>query len=235
MRQKREESPSDEQVRIQTEMAGSIFMELIGDNMVLFADIVEKMTKCHDFDADYNCLDFSGDERCELMVGSIRPTPILQSLEVGHNLLVPLGSSENEAHWIFIGDNGVAYNSYNLRMQPYESHQFCQSYALKNAYDYCLGTEPQESETYESAYEQLLQFWDKLIKFIARLEESDQKFKQLMETILDIVIQDIISFNDTHENPADMIEIKPNFPHNLRGILLLLKTPYAKQNCPRWE
>jgi hypothetical protein len=57
----------------------------------------------------------------------------------GVNVMVPLGMSDEEVHWIFKDKLGARHNPYSYKMQRDDSHQFCQSHALKLAYDFCSG------------------------------------------------------------------------------------------------
>jgi hypothetical protein len=214
-------SGKDEELRIKTDIAGSVFMELIGDNMEVFVCIVNLLTK-----------------KCNLEVADLRSRQSLAS-DKGKNLLIPRGRETSEVHWIFQDDQMRQHNPYDYGMQKKGSHQFCQSHALKLAYDYCRGLlkgkqkqPPFYTTTASVAFGELLNFWELLIDQL----DSDCQTDNL-ESMLDQIIGKLFELNRETE-PKKLLNIinkvEREFPHNIRGILKILQSDYARGYCPTW-
>ena len=154
--------------RLQLDIAGSFFMDLIGQNMPAFIKVIQKMVTTTNLQL--------ADNLAKLYVENVTLDRRFD------NALVPRArprTDENisEVHWLFVVQNEdsksfkqcdlnmshfTLFNPYEKRMQVDGSQQFCQSHALYMAYKYysgleCLTTNPRD------AYIEILDFWKQLI------------------------------------------------------------------------
>lgn len=199
--------------RISTEMAGSFFMELIGDNMEIFVNIVNDMLK----------------GACKISVGDLELSRAnFVPKHVGRNVIFPRGQHAGEVHWVFQDESGTIHNPYTYKMQLAGSHQFCQSHALKLAYDYCSGVQLRETNV-DKAYEELLNFWQILVNKLMSAPRGPVK------KILGVVLDDIYEKQEEEPDQDIVRQIKVWFPRDIQGILDILKSEYATYTVPRWK
>ena len=218
--------------RLRIDIAGSFFMDLIGQNMQEFVKILQKIIT--------------------------PPTPYLaEGLEKLHvenvtlerkfdNALIPIAQPKQvnilEVHWLFVVKNEnsqtkkvkdltandyTVFNSYKKKMQVEGSHQFCQSHALYMAYKYYMGedcpiTNPRD------AFDNLLVFWDLLIRNMSTIFKSKKNVA--------IILKPIFAMNlDQEPNQQLVKHVIKNFPEGIRGIYDILNSDEAKYYCPTWK
>lgn len=218
--------------RLRIDIAGSFFMDLIGQNMHEFVKILQKIIT--------------------------PPTPYLaEGLAKLHvetvtlerkfdNALIPRARPNNsnifEVHWLFVVKNAsskakkekditvkdyTVFNSYEKNMQTNGSHQFCQSHALYMAYKYYMGedcpiTNPRD------AFNNLLVFWDLLIRNMSTIFKSKKNVA--------IILKPIFAMNLDQESDKQLVKrVIKNFPESMRGIYDILNSDEAKYYCPTWK
>jgi hypothetical protein len=143
------ENPQFDQEDIDTinvDIAGSFFMDIIGQNMVKFVELVKHIVR-------------PGTPELAAELAQLHVENITLEKKFD-NAMVPrarpkLGDDLAEVHWLFIvknqsakskkpsslkADDFTVYNAYDKNMQKTGSHQFCQSHSLYMAYKYYSGT-----------------------------------------------------------------------------------------------
>lgn len=198
-----------------TDIAGSFFMELIGDHMDIFICIVNYLLKSQG--------------KCRVTLGPLKKRGEHIDTKDTTNYVFPRGKSMDDVHWVFRSGDDKEHNPYKLNMQLDGSQQFCQSHSLKMAYNYCLGQYPAKT-TPLNAYLELLDFWQLLIDELdnAPCGAVDQITEEILENVFELQ-------KDQNEDMTVVNAIRRKFPHDLQSILNLLKTDYAKQTCPWWS
>ena len=218
--------------RLQLDIAGSFFMDLIGQNMPVFVKVIQKMVVPANLEMANNL--------SKLHVENV-------TLERRFdNALVPRArprSDENisEVHWLFVKQNDdsksfkqcdldmshfTVFNPYEKRMQVDGSQQFCQSHALYMAYKYysgepCLVTNPRD------AYINMLDLWKLLISNMP----PTFKAKKFIAKIL----KPIFKMNMEAEKDKELINyVIKHFPKDIHNIYDIMTTDRAKKECPLW-
>ena len=218
---------------LNVDIAGSFFMDMIGQNMPVFVELLKKIVRPG-----------SPALAAELAHLHVENVTLEQKFD---NAMVPrarpkLGEDLAEVHWLFIVKNPDAklkkpkalkttdftvYNAYEKNMQKKGSHQFCQSHALYMAYKYYSSmsipvTNPRD------AYVDLLKFWKILIDNIASTGLNKPAIiKQTLESIFEL--------NRQTESNAQLVEhVIKSFPKKLADIYAIMTTDFAKAYCPTW-
>jgi len=218
--------------RLRIDIAGSFFMDLIGQNMQEFVKILQKIIT--------------------------PPTPYLaEGLEKLHvenvtlerkfdNALIPIAQPKQvnilEVHWLFVVKNEnsqtkkvkdltandyTVFNSYKKKMQVEGSHQFCQSHALYMAYKYYMGEDSPITNP-RDAFDNLLVFWDLLIRNMSTVFKSKKNVA--------IILKPIFAMNlDQETNTLLVKHVIKNFPEGIRGIYDILNSEEARYICPTWK
>jgi hypothetical protein len=215
------------------DIAGSFFMDLIGQNMPIFVELLKKII-----------VPGSTELAGELANLHVENVTLKQKFD---NAMVPRGRpkiSEDlaEVHWLFVvknpsakskkpsslkSDDFTVYNAYEKNMQKKGSHQFCQSHALYMAYKYYSGL-PIPITNPRDAYVDLLSFWKILIDNIDQTGLNKPAFiKQTLESIFELNRQ-------TESNGALVEDVIKKFPKKLAGIYTMMTTEFAKVYCPTW-
>ena len=219
--------------RVNVDIAGSFFMDIIGQNMPIFVELLKKII-----------VPGSTELAGELANLHVENVTLEQKFD---NAMVPRGRpkiSEDlaEVHWLFVvknqsakskkpsslkSDDFTVYNAYEKNMQKKGSHQFCQSHALYMAYKYYSGL-PIPITNPRDAYVDLLSFWKILIDNIDQTGLNKPAFiKQTLESIFELNRQ-------TESNGALVKHIIKKFPKKLAGIYTIMTTEFAKVYCPTW-
>uniref|UniRef100_A0A6C0BJV6 Uncharacterized protein n=1 Tax=viral metagenome TaxID=1070528 RepID=A0A6C0BJV6_9ZZZZ len=212
---KRRAGSSEEIIRIQTDIAGSFFMSLIGDHMEIFVCIVNDLL-----------------QRCELSFAEWARDNKSKKFP-NRNILVPRGTRDDEVHWVFHDHTQKVHNPYEYRMQLEGSHQFCQSHALKLAYDYCKGAKLERTNPTD-AYLKLLDFWQLLVNHLTH--NNDSRCVTALNVIVEETLELVFEINRDAEQDKELIKaVISSFPRSLQGILDLMRTDYAIEHCPHWR
>lgn len=218
--------------RLQLDIAGSFFMDLIGQNMPAFIKVIQKM----------------------VVPSTIKMADELSKLHVENvtldrrfdNALVPRArprTDENisEVHWMFVVQNDeskcykqcdlnmshfTVFNPYEKRMQVDGSQQFCQTYALYMAYRYYSGLECPVTNP-RDAYINMLDFW----KLLMPNMPPTFKAKKFISKIL----KPIFKMNINAEKNKELINyVIKHFPMDIYNIYDIMTTERAKKECPLW-
>lgn len=218
---------------LKTDIAGSFFMDMIGQQMSMFVELLKKLI-----------VPGSPELAAELQNLHVEPVTLERKFD---NALVPKGSPKNdldlvEVHWLFIVKNQDAktkkeykltlsdytiYNAYEKRMQLKGSHQFCQSHALYMAYKYYSGI-PIPITNPRDAYIDLLTFWAMLLDNI-ELTPLNPK------TFVTKSLKSIFELNKvTEPNKMLVKHVIAHFPKTLPEIYQIMSTDFAKAYCPTW-
>jgi hypothetical protein len=223
---------------LQIDIAGSFFMNLIGQNMQVFIDILKKIIQ-------------PGSPELATELKELHAEPVTKDVLV-NNALVPKGrmiSGEYiaEVHWVFVvqkpevtlrmkknlkkqpvltSNDFIIYNPYEKHMQINGSHQFCQSHSLYMAYKYYSGIPIRDTNPFD-AYLDLLKFWKLLLDNIP-FSLSTKKHTKL-------VLKPIFELNKLVESDHKLVKkVISNFPDNIMDIYEIMKSPRAKEYCPLW-
>jgi hypothetical protein len=207
---------------IQLDIAGSFFMNLIGQNMTSFVKIIQKMV------TPPNPILLDG--LSKLYVENVTLDKRFD------NALVPRARPRNneivaEVHWIFVvkehdEQKFIEYNPYEKRMQVDGSQQFCQSHALYMAYKYysdqlICSTNPRD------AYIEILDFWKLLITNMPTLLKSKKNIAS--------ILRPIFKMNMDSEKDKEMVkQVISSFPKDIHGIYDIMTSDKAKKECPVW-
>jgi hypothetical protein len=207
---------------IQLDIAGSFFMNLIGQNMTSFVKIIQKMV------TPPNPILLDG--LSKLYVENVTLDKRFD------NALVPRARPRNneivaEVHWIFVvkehdEQKFIEYNPYEKRMQVDGSQQFCQSHALYMAYKYysdqlICSTNPRD------AYIEILDFWKLLITNMPTLLKSKKNIAA--------ILRPIFKMNMDSEKDKEMVkQVISSFPKDIHGIYDIMTSDKAKKECPVW-
>jgi hypothetical protein len=171
--------------RLQLDIAGSFFMDLIGQNMTAFVKVIQKIVEPSS--------QKMSDELQKLYVENVTLDRRFD------NALVPRArprTDENisEVHWMFVVQNDdskgckpcdldmsnfTLFNPYEKRMQVDGSQQFCQSHALYMAYKYYSGLECPTTNP-RDAYIEILDFWKQLIPNIEQRVTRIFSFQKIL-------------------------------------------------------
>jgi len=219
---------------IQLDIAGSFFMNLIGQNMTSFVKIIQKMV------TPPNPILLDG--LSKLYVENVTLDKRFD------NALIPRARPRNneivaEVHWIFVvkehDANGIVdkketdkepvfivYNPYEKRMQIDGSQQFCQSHALYMAYKYYSGnncpiTNPRD------AYIEILDFWKLLITNMPTLLKSKKNIAAILRPIFKMNM-------DSEKDKEVVKQVILSFPKDIHGIYDIMMSDKAKKECPVW-
>lgn len=218
--------------RLQLDIAGSFFMDLIGQNMAAFVKVIQKMVVPSTIKM--------ADELAKLHVENVTLDRRFD------NALVPRArprTDENisEVHWMFVVQNDdskcykqcdlnishfTVFNPYEKRMQVDGSQQFCQTHALYMAYKYysgepCLVTNPRD------AYINMLDFWKLLIPNMPPTFKSKKFISSILKPIFNMNI-------NTEKNKELINYVIKHFPMDIYNIYDIMTTDKAKQECPLW-
>jgi hypothetical protein len=221
-------------LNIQLDIAGSFFMNLIGQNMTSFVKIIQKMV------TPPNPILVNG--LSKLYVENVTLDKRFD------NALIPRARPRDneivaEVHWIFVVKEQdaneivdksldkeetvfIVYNPYEKRMQVDGSQQFCQSHALYMAYKYysgkqCLVTNPRD------AYIEILDFWKLLIINMPTLLKSKKHIAK--------ILRPIFKMNMESEKDKELVKkVISGFPKDIHGIYDIMTTDKAKKECPVW-
>ena len=207
---------------IQLDIAGSFFMNLIGQNMTSFVKIIQKMV------TPPNPILLDG--LSKLYVENVTLDKRFD------NTLIPRARPRNneivaEVHWIFVvkehdEQKFIEYNPYEKRMQVDGSQQFCQSHALYMAYKYYSGnncpiTNPRD------AYIEILDFWKLLITNMPTLLKSKKNIAA--------ILRPIFKMNMVSEKDKEVVkQVISSFPKDIHGIYDIMTSDKAKKECPVW-
>ena len=219
--------------RLNVDIAGSFFMDMIGQNMTKFVELVKRIITPG-----------SPELAAELAQFHVENVTLERKFD---NALVPKGNPKKagdlaEVHWIFIVkkksaklkkpdslkvDDFIVYNPYDKNMQRNGSHQFCQSHALHMAYKYYSDL-PIPSTNPRDAFNDLLGFWKLLLDNILSTGLNKPGIiKKLLESIFEL--------NRTGEPNTELVEhVITNFPKKLDKIYDILTSDFAKAYCPTW-
>ena len=218
---------------LNVDIAGSFFMDMIGQNMPLFVELLKKIV-----------VPGSPELATELVHFHVENVTLEQKFD---NAMVPrarpkLGEDLAEVHWLFIvkknsaktkkpsslkSEDFVVYNAYEKNMQKKGYHQFCQSHALYMAYKYYSGmaipvTNPRD------AYVDLLRFWKILLDNIAPTKLNKPAFiKKTLESTFELNRQ-------TESNTVLVEHVISKFPKKLDKIYEIMTSEFAKVYCPTW-
>jgi hypothetical protein len=218
---------------LNVDIAGSFFMDMIGQNMPVFVDLLKKIVRPG-----------SPELAAELIYFHVENVTLEKKFD---NAMVPKGSPKKdedlaEVHWLFIVKNPSAkhkqpkalkltdftvYNAYEKNMQKKGSHQFCQSHALYMAYKYYSGlpiivTNPRD------AYVDLLSFWKLLVDNIESTGlNKPGNIKKTLESTFELNRQ-------TEPNTVLVEAIIKSFPKKLDKIYDIMTSDFAKAYCPTW-
>lgn len=218
---------------LNVDIAGSFFMDMIGQNMPVFVELLKKIVRPG-----------STELAAELVNFHVENVTLEKKFD---NAMVPKGSPKKdedlaEVHWLFIVKNPGAkhklpkalkltdytvYNAYDKHMQKKGSHQFCQSHALYMAYKYYSGL-PIPDTNPRDAYVDLLTFWKLLVDNIAPTKlNKPATIKKILESIFEL--------NRQTESNAQLVEhVISKFPKKLEQIYAIMTTDFAKVYCPTW-
>jgi hypothetical protein len=215
---------------LQIDIAGSFFMDLIGQHMKEFAIILKNTIH-------------PPTERLENGLKELHVEGVSKETTYD-NALVPRGrdiTGEDiaEVHWLFIvkkdnlnikkkltASDYDVYNAYEKNMQIRGSQQFCQSHALNMAYKYYMG-QPIPKTNPRDAFVDLLHLWDLLITHIP----SNMKTGKNVSAILKPIFQ----MNKDVEKNTDLVDyVIKTFPKDIQGIYNILNSDEAKEYCPTW-
>jgi hypothetical protein len=218
--------------RLQLDIAGSFFMDLIGQNMTAFVKVIQKIVVPVNLEMANNL--------CKLHVENVTLDRRFD------NALVPRArprTDENisEVHWLFVVQNDdskcykqcdldmshfTVFNPYEKRMQVDGSQQFCQTHALYMAYKYysgepCLVTNPRD------AYINMLEFWKLL------MPNMPPTFKA--KKFIGKILKPIFNMNIEAEKNKELINyVIKHFPEDIYNIYDIMTTDKAKKECPLW-
>jgi len=207
---------------IQLDIAGSFFMNLIGQNMTSFVKIIQKMV------TPPNPILLDG--LSKLYVENVTLDKRFD------NALIPRARPRNneivaEVHWIFVvkehdEEKFIEYNPYEKRMQVDGSQQFCQSHALYMAYKYYSGnncpiTSPRD------AYIEILDFWKLLITNMPTLLKSKKNIAAILRPIFKMNM-------DSEKDKEVVKQVISSFPKDIHGIYDIMMSDKAKKECPVW-
>jgi len=219
--------------RINVDIAGSFFMDIIGQNMAKFVELVKQIVRPG-----------SPELAAELPQLHVENVTLEKKFD---NAMVPrgrpkLGDDLAEVHWLFIVKNPSAkskkpnslkaedytvYNAYDKNMQKTGSHQFCQSHALFMAYKYYSGL-PIPVTNPRDAFVDLLGFWKMLIDNIGQTGLNKPAIiKKILESIFELNRQ-------TESNEQLIKHVISKFPKKLDKIYDMLTTDFARVYCPTW-
>ena len=219
--------------RLQLDIAGSFFMDLIGQNMTAFVKVIQRM----------------------VTIDNLKMADNLQKLYVENvtldrrfdNALVPrarprIDENISEVHWLFVVQNDdskefkqcdlnmshfTVFNPYEKRMQVDGSQQFCQSHALYMAYKYYSGLEC--PVTYpRDAYIEILDFWKLLIPNMPPIYKSKKFIAKILKPIFKMNIE-------AEKNKELINYVIKHFPKDIHGIYDIMTTEKAKKECPLWN
>lgn len=218
---------------LNVDIAGSFFMDMIGQNMPVFVELLKKIVKPG-----------SPELAAELVNLHVENVTLEKKFD---NAMVPKGSPKKdedlaEVHWLFIVKNPGAehklskalkltdytvYNAYEKNMQKKGSHQFCQSHALYMAYKYYSGL-PIPITNPRDAYVDLLSFWKLLVDNIASTGlNKPATIKQILES----------NFELNRQNEPNIVLVEAvikSFPKKLDKIYDIMTSDFAKAYCPTW-
>ncbi len=145
-----------------------------------------------------------------------------------------LDSNSNDAHWIYIDENGKIHNSYNNGLQIENSNQFCQCYALLMALnpDY-RNNFKNLPDSYKFGYSGLIELWEHLLGSVINFSLKNQRNNILThnETLKIIYKVNI----DEDINIVKNIIKKYYYEDKVtltNYFLKVLKTDYAYINAP---
>lgn len=218
---------------LNVDIAGSFFMDIIGQNMSVFVELMKKIIQPG-----------SPDLANELTKFHVENVTMQKMFD---NAMVPKGNPKKnedlaEVHWLFIVKNPesrhkldkkltssdfTVYNAYEKNMQKKGSHQFCQSHALYMAYKYYSG-HPIPVTNPRDAYIDLLSFWKLLIDNIASTKLDKP-------AIINTVLESIFELNRRQESNKELVEhVIKKFPKKLPKIYEIMTSEFAKVYCPTW-
>jgi len=221
--------------RLQLDIAGSFFMDLIGQNMPIFVKVLQKIVAPPTSKL--------AEELTKLHVENITLDRKFD------NALIPRartyrGTNDDilEVHWLFVVQDDdskqskpcdldmssfTVFNPYEKRMQIDGSQQFCQSHALYMAYKYYSGM-PCPDTNPRDAYIDMLGFWKTLITHMPTLLKSKKNIGK--------VLRPIFRMNKETETDNELISHVINkFPKDIHGIYDIMNTDKAKIECPVWR
>lgn len=207
---------------IQLDIAGSFFMNLIGQNMTSFVKIIQKMV------TPPNPVLLDG--LSKLYVENVTLDKRFD------NALIPRARPRNneivaEVHWIFVvkehdEQKFIEYNPYEKRMQVDGSQQFCQSHALYMAYKYYSG-QLISSTNPRDAYIEILDFWKLLITNMPTLLKSKKNIAAILRPIFKMNM-------DSEKDKEVVKQVISSFPKDIHGIYDIMTSDKAKKECPVW-
>ena len=218
--------------RLQLDIAGSFFMDLIGQNMAAFVKIIQKIVEPSS--------QKMSDELQKLYVENVTLDRRFD------NALVPRArprTDENisEVHWMFVVQNDdskgckpcdldmsnfTLFNPYEKRMQVDGSQQFCQTHALYMAYKYYSGQECPVTNP-RDAYIDMLNFWKLLIPNMPSVFKSKKYISKILKPIF--------KMNMEAEKNKELIEyVIKQFPKDCHKIYDIMTSDKAKKECPLW-
>ena len=223
-----------EQEDIQLDIAGSFFMNLIGQNMQAFVKVLQKIT--------IPPTQKLAEELTKLHV------EIVTLERRFDNALIPRASERQkdseditEVHWLFTIQNEdskgtkpsdltiadfTMYNPYEKRMQIDGSQQFCQTHALYMAYKYYSGLECPTTNP-RDAYIEILDFWKQLIPNIPTIYKSKKYINKILKPIFKMNME-------TEKNKELINYVIKHFPKDIHNIYDIMTTDKAKKECPIW-
>lgn len=218
--------------RLQLDIAGSFFMDLIGHNMTAFVKVIQKIV-----------VPVNLDMANELQKLHVENVTLDRRFD---NALVPRArprTNENisEVHWLFVVQNDdskcykqcdldmshfTVFNPYEKRMQVDGSQQFCQSHALYMAYKYysgeqCPTTNPRD------AYIDMLKFWKLIIPNMPPTFKSKKSINNILKPIFKMNIE-------SEKNKELINYVIKHFPKDCHKIYDIMTTERAKKECPLW-
>lgn len=218
--------------RLQLDIAGSFFMDLIGQNMPAFVKVLQKIVVP-------SCPKLA-EELTKLHVENVTLDRKFD------NALIPRARPRadetiSEVHWIFVvqSDESKSYkpcdldmssftvfNSYDKRMQVGGSQQFCQSHALYMAYKYYSGIHC-HTTTPTDAYIDVLELWKLLIKNMPPTFKSKKNIMKALRPIFKMNIE-------TEKNKELINYVIRKFPKEIHSIYDIMTSDNAKNECPYW-
>jgi hypothetical protein len=218
---------------LNVDIAGSFFMDMIGQNMPIFVELLKKIV-----------VPGSHELATELTKLHVENVTLEQKFD---NAMVPrarpkMGEDLAEVHWLFIVQNPgskskktkalkatdyTVYNAYEKNMQKKGSHQFCQSHALYMAYKYYSGL-PIPATNPRDAYVDILKFWKILLDNIASTGLNKP-------SIIKHTLESTFELNRQTESNSVLVEhVIAKFPKKMADIYAIMTTDFAKAYCPTW-
>lgn len=183
--------------RLYSEIYSGFLMHLIGDNMDIIINYLEKKYK--NFSVNHSDKLICKEDAVNCDYTNIKP-----------NSVIPVGENEDndDVHWIYLDEKHVVHDPYEYFMQIRDSHQFCQTNSLLLALNHEKRNYLREiyDDFKESNGFPLSKLWDsKLgIEYTKKIINSNNE-EDLFHNIKDIIYNNEI-LSDKSKNIDDIIK-----------------------------